>query len=89
MKNWNVHPLAQGLFDDEARWRSNVFKVDAAKGRFQQLDCVDKAVNIFGLHFNVDRINIGEAFEQDGLAFHHRLGGKSTQIAHAQNRSAV
>ncbi len=31
----------------------------------------------------------GEALEQNGLAFHHRLGGERAEIAHAENGGAV
>ena len=34
-----------------------------------------------GVDFEIDRIDVGEALEQDRLAFHHRLGGQRAEIA--------
>ena len=48
-----------------------------------------KASTSRGVDFQVDRVDIGEALEQHGLAFHHRLGGQRAQIAQAQDRRAV
>ena len=85
----NFHPLAQGLLDDEAFGRLDVFKVDAAECRLHQRDGFDEFVRVFGVQFNVDRIDVGKAFEQRRLAFHHRLRCQRAQIAHAKNCCAV
>ena len=89
MHDRNLHPLFQGLLNDEAFWGGNIFQINAAKARLHQRDGVDKGFGVFGVQFNVDRINIGKAFEENCLAFHHRLRGERTQIAHAQNGSPV
>ena len=81
VKHRNVHSFAQGLLDNEAFGRLDIFKVDAAEARLHQFNRVDETVDILGLQLDIDRINIGEAFEQDGLALHYRLGGERTQIA--------
>jgi hypothetical protein len=52
-------------------------------------DAVDEFCGSFGRHLDVDRIDVGEALEQDALAFHHRLGRHCAQIAEAQDRRAV
>ena len=46
-------------------------------------------VDIGRVDFQVDGIDIGEALEEDRLAFHHRLGGQRAQIAQAQDGRAV
>ncbi len=89
MHHRNIHPLAQCLLDDEAFGRGDVFKVDAAEGRFHQSDGVDEGIRVFGIEFDIDRIDVGEAFEQHRLAFHHRLGSERAEIAHAQNGGAI
>ena len=73
MKDRDVHPFFQCLFNDEAIGCGNIFQIDAAKGRFQQFNRVDEALRIFGIHFDVDGVDVGESFEQDCLAFHHWL----------------
>ena len=42
-----------------------------------------------GVDLEVDAVDVGEALEQDGLAFHHRLGAERAQIAQAQHGGAV
>ena len=73
MKDGDVHPLFQCLFNDEAIGRGNIFQIDAAKGRLEQFNRVNEALCILGIHFDVDGIDVGKAFEQDCLALHHRL----------------
>ena len=85
----DVHPLAQGLLDDEAFGRGDVLEVDAAEARLHQRDRVDERVGILGVELDVDRIDVGEALEQHRLAFHHRLGGERAEIAEAEDRGAV
>ena len=89
MKNRNIHQFAQLAFNDEAIGRLNIFQINAAKARPQMLDRIDEGVRVFRVQFEVDGIDIGKAFEQDGLTLHHRLGGKRPQIAEAQNRRAI
>ena len=89
MEDGDVHPLPQGLLDDEAFRRGDILQIDAAEARLHQLHGLDEPFRIFGLQLDIDRVDIGEPFEQDRLAFHHRLGGQRPQIAQAQNGGAV
>src|SRR3546814_6908720 len=68
MEDRNVHPLLQRLFDDEAFRGLDVLQIDAAEGRLHQLDRVDELVDILGLEFDVDAVDVGEALEEDRLA---------------------
>ena len=89
MKDGNIHLFFQTLLDDKTFRRFDVFQINAAKRRTHQLDRINDGFGVFGIQFDVDRIYIREPFEQDRLAFHHRLGGKRTQIAKTQNRRSV
>ena len=89
MKNRNVHPFFQRLFNDEAIRRGDIFQIDAAKGRFKKFDRINETLRIFGLHLDIDRVDVGEAFEQHRFAFHHGLGCQCTQIAHAKDRCTI
>ncbi len=89
MEDGNVHHLAQLLLDDEAVGRLDVFQIDAAEAGTEIAHAVDEGVDVGGIDFEVDGVDIGEALEQHRLAFHHRLGGGRAQIAQAQNRGAV
>ncbi|MNV92240.1 hypothetical protein D3C71_1868140 [compost metagenome] len=69
----DVHDLAQLLLDDETVRRLDVFEVDAAEGGSEETHAVDELVDVFGIDFKVDGIDVGKALEQHGLAFHDRL----------------
>ena len=45
--------------------------------------------SVLGVDLEIDAIHVGEAFEQDGLALHHRLAGQRADIAQAQHGGAV
>jgi hypothetical protein len=85
----NVEELPQPLFDDEAFRGADVLEVDAAPALAEQLDAVDDLVGVLGRHFEVDRIDVGEALEQDRLAFHHRLCRQRAAIAEPEDGRAV
>ena len=85
----DVEQLAQPLLDDEALRRLDVFEVDAAPALAEESDAIDELVRILGVHFEIDRVDIGEALEQHRLAFHHGLGGERAAIAEAEDRGAV
>ena len=73
VKDRDVHPLFQSLFNDEAIGRGNVFQIDAAKSRLEQFHCVNEALRIFGVHFDVYGVDISEAFEKNCLTLHDRF----------------
>ena len=85
----DVHQLAQALLDDEALRRLDVLEVDAAEGRPEIAHAIDELVDVLGVDLEVDAVDVGEALEQDGLAFHHRLAGERADVAQAQHRGAV
>ena len=85
----DVHELAQALLDDEAAGRLDVLEVDAAEGRLEQAHAVDEVVDVLGVDLEVDRVDVGEALEQDRLAFHHGLGAERAEVAEAEHRGAV
>ena len=43
----------------------------------------------FGIDLEIDGIDVGEALEQRGLAFHHRLRRERAEIAKPEDRGAV
>ncbi len=85
----NFEQLAQPLLDDEALRRLDVFEIDPAKGWMQKAHAVDEFVDVAGVDFEIDRIDVGKAFEQRRLALHDWLGGERAEIAEAENRGAV
>ena len=89
MEHRNVHQLAQPLLDDEALRRLDVLEVDAAPAGAEQLHAIDDLLGVLGRHFEVDGIDVGEALEQDRLAFHHRLGRERAAVAEAEDGGAV
>ncbi len=89
MEHRDVHELAQALLDDEAFRRLDVLEVDAPEGRPEIAHGIDERVRVFGVDFEVDGIDVGEALEEDGLSFHHGLRGERSEIAETQDRGAV
>ena len=89
MKHRNRHRLAQRLFDLKTLRRFDVLQVDAAEGRFQKLAKTDDLFGVFGIHFQVENINVSKALEKHALAFHHRLAGQRSDVAETQHRRAV
>ena len=85
----DVHQLAQALLDDEAVGRLDVFEIDAAEGGAEIAHAVDELVDVAGVDFEVDGVDVGEALEEHRLAFHHRLRGERAEIAEPQDRRAV
>ncbi len=89
MEDRDVHQLAQAAFDDETFRRLDILEVDAAEGGAEETYAVDEFVDVFGIDFKVDRIDVGEALEENGLAFHDRLRGERPEIAEAEDRRTV
>ena len=89
MEDRDVHHLAQPLLDDETVRRLDVLQIDAAEGRPEIAHAVDEFVDVLGADLQVDGIDIGEALEQDRLAFHDRFGGQRAEIAETEDRRAV
>ncbi len=89
VEDGDVHQFAQALLDDEAVGRLDVFEVDAAEGGAEVAHAVYELVDILGVDLEVDGIDVGEALEEDGLAFHHGLGSERPEIAEAEDGGAV
>ena len=89
MEDGNVQQVLKLAFDDEAFGGLDVLQIDAAPSVADILDDGDELVRVGGLHLDVEAVDVGEPFEQDRLALHHRLGGHVTQVAQAQDRGAV
>ena len=89
VKHRDVHPLAQCLFDHETIGRSDIFQVDPAEARAEQRHRVDEFLGILGVDLKIDRVDVGEAFEQHRLALHHRLRRQGAQIAEPEDGGAV
>ncbi len=89
MEDRNVHEFAQAILDDEAFRRLDVFEVDAAERRPEIAHRRDERVRIFGIDFEIDGIDVGEALEQHRLAFHHGLRGQRSEVAEPEDGGAV
>ena len=89
VEDWDIHLFLEPLFDDETLGCLDVLKVDPPKGRTHEANGTAEFVRIFGIEFEVDRIDVGKAFEKNGLAFHHRFGAKRAQIPQTQDRGTI
>ena len=89
MEHRDVHHGAQAAFHLEAFRRLDVFQIDAAEGRLERRDGGDHILDAGRIDFDVENVDASEFLEEDGLAFHHRLGGQRADIAETENRRAV
>ena len=70
-----VHYFIELLFDIKALWGLDILQVDAPKGGLELGRNIDQLVWILRVDFDVEHIDVGEAFEEDRLPLHHRAGG--------------
>ena len=89
MKNRNAHGAAQFFFNHETIRRLDVLQIDAAERRFQHLAGANDIPWVAGSQLQIEDIDIGEAFEENALAFHHRLTGLGTDVAQAQHGGTI
>src|SRR6185369_3808350 len=89
MEDGDVEQLTQALFNDETFRRLDVFEIDAAEGLADITYAIDELVDVLGIDFDVEGIDVGKALEQASFAFHDRLGGQGADIAEAEHGSAI
>ena len=65
VKDGDVEKLPQTLLDHEAFGRLDVLEIDAAKSIPEQTHALDHFIDVFGEHFDVEGIDIGEAFGKE------------------------
>ena len=85
----DAHPLAQLRLDLEAFRRLDVLEVDRAERGLERGDDLHQLVRVALVDLDVEGVDPRELLEQDGLAFHHRLGRERTDRAEAEHRGAV
>ena len=85
----DLHRLDQRFLDVEALRRLDVFQIDAAEGGLENLAGADDFIGVLGVELDIEDVDIGEALEQDGLAFHYRLAGEGADVAESEHRGAV
>ena len=85
----DVHALAQCFLDLEALRGLDVLEVDAAKGRGDGGDDPHQFIDIVGLDFDIENVDVGEGLEQHAFAFHHRFGGQCAAVAQTKDGRPV
>src|SRR6516165_11732768 len=89
MKYRDIEQLTQPLFDDEAFGSFDVFEIDAAKRRMEKPHAINEFIDIAGVDFEIDGVDIGKALEERAFPFHYRLCREGAEIPEPQNRGAV
>ena len=89
MENGDFHRFLETLFNVKTFRGFDIFEVDASEGRLEQLDRLDHLVRVFRIQLDVKNVNIGESFEQNGLAFHDGLCGQRADVAQPQYGCAI
>ena len=69
----DIQQLFEFVFNDKTFRGLDILKVDAPKGVAEIPDAVDEGFGVFGVHLNINPVDVSEAFEQNGFALHHGL----------------
>jgi len=85
MKDRNLHPLTQRLFDDEAVGGFDVFQVDAAEGGFERSDHFNESLRVLFSDLDIDGVDSGKFLKEHRLAFHDRFGSKRSNVPQPQD----
>ena len=86
VKHGDVHSFVAYALDDEAVRRLDVFKIDCAECRFERTDNLGESFGVAFVQLDVEAVDVCKLLEQDRLAFHYRLGGKSADVAKPEHR---
>ncbi len=89
MEDRDVHRLLESFLDLEAFGSPDVFQVDAAKRRLDHLAKLDDLFHVLRVDFDVEDVDVGEALEENALAFHDRLAGERADVAEAEDTCTV
>ena len=77
----DIATLFELFLNNEAFWRFDILEINATKTWGDELDRPNELVNIFGINFDINAINIGKALKEDGLALHDRFTCQSAEVA--------
>ena len=89
VKHGYVQAFFQFRFDVKAFGGFDVLQIDSAESAADHRGSFDDLVGIARIDFDVDRVDVGEAFEQNGFALHHGFGRRRSDVAQPQNRGSV
>ena len=89
VEDGDLHLFAQRPLDHEAVRGSDVFQIDRAEGRFERSHDGDELFGVDFIHLDVEDIDVREALEEHGLAFHHRLGRARPDVAQTEHGRPV
>src|SRR5262249_30828100 len=89
VEDGDVEILAQALLDLETSGCGDVFQVDAAEGRRQELDRFHDLVGILRGQAHREGVHAGELLEQHRLAFHDGQRRLGSDVAEPQHGGAI
>ena len=85
----NIERALQPFLYVKAFGRLDVLEVDAAEGWGDALYGLAKLLRVFLGHLYVEHVDASVYFEQQSLAFHHRLAAHRADVAEAEYGRAV
>ena len=89
VEDGNIEFGTKSLFDFEAARCGDIFKVNAAVRGGNRLHNRDDLFSVLRIQDNRPRINVTELLEENSLAFHNGKSSLGTNVAQAQNSSAI
>ncbi len=89
VKYRDIHAALAFLLDVKTFRRADVLEIDPAESRRQRADDPDETIGVDFVDLDIKGVDVGKPLEQDGLAFHDRLGGEGADIAEPKHRRTV
>ena len=89
VEDGDVQLLAQPLLDIEAPRRRDVLEIDTAVDGRDGLDDRDDLLGVLRVEAHRPGVDVAEALEESGLAFHDGQSRLRADVAQAEHRGAV
>jgi hypothetical protein len=89
MEDRDLHGLIQLFLDLKTFRCPDIFEVDAPECRLEDLTSADDFLRILGSELDIEYVDVGEALEENTLAFHDRLSGESAYVPKSQHRCSI
>lgn len=74
VKDGNVYLFVINFFDDKVIWCFDIFQVYCVKGWFKCIDNISQFFGVVFVYFDVEIVDVGEFFEQNGFVFYYGFG---------------
>ena len=89
MKNRDIEPFFEFLFNIKAVWSCNIFQINPSKTRSNTLYGRNNFTRVLSVQHEGNRIYITKSLEQHSFPLHHWQSCKSSDISKSQNSTSI